>query len=162
MVRGGEIQRKTPLRSAPAKPRTVGAESKPARVPQQRVPGAEPKNPPARTRRLVLVRCGGLCEVCGLPLYELGTHLHHRVRRSQGVLHSPANLIAAHPRCHVLGADSIHENVAWARGRGLLLVGTAEPEESTLTLPSGLVVLLHPTLPEYVEVPEGHPERAAA
>lgn len=156
MESGGPLARVTPLRSAGPR------DSAEPRVPRQRVPGAEPKQVPAKTRRLVLVRTGGLCEVCGFPLLERGTHLHHRVRRSQGVLHSPANLIAAHPRCHVLGADSIHDNVKWALGRGLLLRGTAEPEESTVTLPSGLVVLLHPTKPEYIELPDGHPERAAA
>lgn len=75
------------------------------------------EGPTAATRLAVEQRARGFCEVsangCGIK----GHHLHHRLMRSQGGGHDPANLLLVCWRCH----DYIHSHPEYAYERGWLL-----------------------------------------
>lgn len=90
-------------------------------------------------RRLVVARCAGLCDVCGLPL-DGAPDLHHRKLRSRGGDHNPANLIGAHRRCH----RRVHQHPAWATDCGLMVPATADPADIPLALHGKRWVLLTP------------------
>lgn len=95
---------------------------------------------PAESRVVVLGRCGGRCEACGHPLLGL-VHLHHRQRRREGN-HSPANLVALHPDCHVVAPQAVHQRPTWARQRGLIVPSWETPGDAPLILADGRSVLL--------------------
>lgn len=57
---------------------------------------------PVETRRIVALRDRAKCRWCG----EIGVHLHHITYRSEGVDHSPENLITLCRRHH----DQAHSN----------------------------------------------------
>lgn len=74
------------------------------------------KNPgESRTRKLVAVRSGGVCERCGLRDAE---SVHHRLKKSQGGRWSPANCVAVCGDgvrgCH--GYIEEHPDAAFAEG----------------------------------------------
>jgi len=75
---------------------------------------------PAATRRAVKRRSEGSCEVCGCGGAD---HMHHRKLRSQGVDHSPANLLHVHFGCH----KEIHGNPERSYALGHLVHGWADP-----------------------------------
>lgn len=108
---------------------------------------------PDAVRRIVLARAGGLCEACGGQLPEQGVHLHHRLRKAQRVLHTPANLIALHPLCHVLAAHAVHQRPAWARKCGYLLRSGQIPGEVPILLHGIQEVFLDGPDPYLYEVP---------
>ena len=54
---------------------------------------------PAAVREGVQARSGGHCERCGRVLTS-GGHLHHRLPRSGGGGHTPANLVHICGTCH--------------------------------------------------------------
>jgi len=73
---------------------------------------------PARRARLrgyvsvrteVYVRCGGMCELCGLGLRADAFDCHHRLRRSQGGLDDLATCVALHRHCHQWVHDHPHQ-----------------------------------------------------
>lgn len=79
---------------------------------------------PPKVRAEVRERSGGDCEaringVCR----GRATQMHHRLLRSQGGKHTPANLLDLCGRCH----DHIHKHTAWAYEHGFLLAAFTQP-----------------------------------
>ena len=72
----------------------------------------------AKARVAVMLRCGGLCEICGQWMGD-DVEIHHRKRRSQGGTHALDNLMAIHSEEH----HRIHANPYWALEKGYLLPG---------------------------------------
>ncbi|MEV8634306.1 hypothetical protein AB0395_21890 [Streptosporangium sp. NPDC051023] len=124
---------------------------------------------------LLLTRSGGLCEartsacmarrglLSSLPRSRCS--IHHRQPRGMGgtsspVIHSLANLLlicgSGVTGCH----GQIESCRAWAEERGLLVEEELDPAQAPLTLHSGRVVLLHPTVPTYLN-PAAGPRWAA-
>jgi 5-methylcytosine-specific restriction endonuclease McrA len=101
------------------------------------------------TRMVVLARCGGRCEACGREFRDVTPDLHHRQSRARGD-HSPANLVALHPKCHTIAPEAVHQRPAWARERGLIVLSTEDPAATPLALPSGRRVWLDPVNPFYL------------
>lgn len=73
-------------------------------------------------RRLVLQRCLGLCEGCGI---RPATEMHHRLYRSRGGLDTAANLLhlcggeaglfgGNHSGCHGIAHTIIGEHLGWS------------------------------------------------
>lgn len=91
-ARGG-LTRHAPLRAVPSKPAVT-----------------------TNVRRQLWQRCGGRCELCNLPLPEVGWHAHHVLRQSQGGPDTAANTAALHSACH----RWVHDNPDRARRAGLL------------------------------------------
>jgi hypothetical protein len=92
-------------------------------------------------RELVLARCQGYCEFCGIGLSE-DFALHHRKFRSRGGKDIVSNLIALHHNCHNLGTSSVHLNIKKATESGHVVSRHAEPIDIPLLLPNGSVVTL--------------------
>lgn len=107
-------------------------------------------------RELVLARCQGYCEFCGLPLTE-NFALHHRQLKSRGGKDKVFNLIALHHNCHNLGTSSVHMNIKLATESGHIVSGHAKPEKTPLRLPNGsFVILTDNGTYEYTERQEGY------
>jgi 5-methylcytosine-specific restriction endonuclease McrA len=71
---------------------------------------------PARNRRIVQERCGGLCEGCGK---QPATELHHRKYRSRGGGHEVSNLIylcgwGNHTGCHGVAHSAEGHELGWS------------------------------------------------
>lgn len=75
---------------------------------------------PATVRQAVLLRAGGRCEVCGLPVDY--PEMHHTLPRSRGGRDHPDDLLATHSRCH----RWCHDNPQKATERGWLRSGYAD------------------------------------
>lgn len=111
-------------------------------------------------RSLVLLRCGGRCEVTGERLRAGQWSIHHRMPRGMGGTDRPdinglANLVAVTGD----GTRGVHgwieSNRALARDLGWLVPreGGPEPADAPFVLYSGRRVLLHPTSPCYEPAP---------
>lgn len=92
-------------------------------------------------RELVLARCQGYCEFCGLALTD-NFALHHRKFKSRGGRDEVNNLIALHHECHNLGTSSVHMNIKLATKSGHVVSRHAQPDEVPLHLPNGSIVTL--------------------
>jgi hypothetical protein len=71
---------------------------------------------PAKTRRIVEERCGGICEGCG---QREATELHHRKYRSRGGGHEITNLIflcgwGNHTGCHGTAHSAEGHELGWS------------------------------------------------
>ena len=71
---------------------------------------------PAKNRRIVEERCGGLCEGCGR---NEATELHHRKFRSRGGGHEVTNLIylcgwGNHTGCHGTAHSAEGHELGWS------------------------------------------------
>lgn len=110
------------------------------------------KGIPPAVRAVVLARCGGACESCGGALEGGPVHLHHRKKRN-GKNHTPDNLVALHPLCHVIAPLSVHMQPKWAMERGLIVPSGGDPATTPLQLRSGDLVLLDPEEPRYLPAP---------
>lgn len=77
----------------------------------------------AKSRRLVMERANGKCEVigCGLP----GVHVHHRRFRSQGGNHDLSNLALLCEEHH----ERSHNDRDWGIAQGLVVPRSAEVQE---------------------------------
>jgi hypothetical protein len=75
-----------------------------------------------RSRREVLLRSGGWCEVRLDECLGQAHGVHHRKPRGHGD-HRVVNLIAVCARCH----SEIHGHPAWARSEGLLVRSADDP-----------------------------------
>lgn len=136
------LARAVPMPRASVKP----ADSKP----KQR---GEPDRIPAAVRSLVLLRTDR-CEACGEAFGAVSPHLHHRRRRGRGGgQHTLDNLVALHPKCHVVAPEAVHQRPEWARSRGLILRANEEPAQTPIVLASGRRVLLDPAAPDYLDAP---------
>lgn len=72
---------------------------------------------PVEVRNAVFSRAGGWCEAAVKGVCQgRAVHPHHVLRRSQGGLDVPANLLAVCFACH----RHIHDNPAWSLARGFL------------------------------------------
>lgn len=78
-------------------------------------------------------RAGGVCDSCGRALARDGFDAHHRLRRAHGRDDSLAVLVALHRACH----RWVHDNVADARARGLLIRSTDDPATSPVRRGNG-------------------------
>lgn len=91
-------------------------------------------------------RCGGHCEACDGRLTDIPGwqwQSNHRKLEGQGGATDLTNLVATHPRCHVMSPYAIHHEPAWAMlVRGLLVPSWADPAAVPLVLPDGRRVLL--------------------
>lgn len=92
-------------------------------------------------RELILARCKGYCEFCGLALSE-NFALHHRKLRSRGGKDTIDNLVALHHECHNLGTNSVHMNIKKATDTGHIVPTRQNPFEYPLHLPNGSTVTL--------------------
>ncbi len=92
-------------------------------------------------RELVLARCKGYCEFCGLGLTD-NFALHHRQFKSRGGKDVVYNLIALHHECHNLASSSVHMNIKSATESGHVVSRHAEPADIPLHLPNGSIVTL--------------------
>ena len=92
-------------------------------------------------RDLVLARCQGYCEFCGLALTD-NFALHHRKFKSRGGKDEVNNLIALHHECHNLGTSSVHMNIKTSTISGHVVSRHAEPNNIPLHLPNGSIVTL--------------------
>lgn len=110
--RGKPLERRTPLRAQPR--RTEGLNPAPAARKRRR------PDIPRSSRRTVKARSGGWCEarIAAAAYSGRAHHMHHRQSRRFGD-HSPGNLLHVCWRCH----RWIHDHVAWALQRGLLVGG---------------------------------------
>lgn len=109
--------------------------------------------PPA-VRAIVLARCQGMCESCGGTLEGGPVHMHHRQKRNKRN-HTPCNIVALHPLCHVTAPLAVHQRPAWAQKRGLIVLSGGDPATTPLQLlPSGKLVLLDPVEPRYLPLGE--------
>lgn len=107
-------------------------------------------------RELVLARCQGYCEFCGLALTD-NFALHHRKFKSRGGLDKVNNLIALHHNCHNLGTFSVHMNIKKATESGHVVSRHAQPENIPLHLPNGsIVILTDDGQYDYIERIEGY------
>lgn len=79
---------------------------------------------PAKVRRLLLSRSGGVCELprCGADV-TTGGHVHHRQRRSQGGDWATGNLLLLCGLSHA----QVHADIAGSLGRGWLVKSTDDP-----------------------------------
>lgn len=71
-------------------------------------------------------RCGGYCEVSGLPLDPETFDAHHRRNKGMGGTDRPdknwlTNLLALDPAIHNGGPQSVHGRRAWSEERGFLV-----------------------------------------
>ncbi len=71
-------------------------------------------------------RCGGRCEVSGVPLDFETFDAHHRRPKGMGGTDRPdrddiENLLALDPAVHNGGPNSVHQNPRWSRPRGYLV-----------------------------------------
>lgn len=71
-------------------------------------------------------RCGGHCEITGIPLDRDGFNRHHRRPKGSGGTYLPdtdtlPNLLALDPGVHNGRPHSVHQDPAWSRPRGYLL-----------------------------------------
>jgi len=92
-------------------------------------------------REMVLTRCQGYCELCGLALTD-NFALHHRKFKSRGGKDEINNLIALHHACHNLASFSVHMNIKKATESGHVVSRHAEPNNIPLHLPNGSIVTL--------------------
>ena len=92
-------------------------------------------------RELVLARCKGYCEFCGLGLTD-NFALHHRKFKSRGGKDEINNLVALHHECHNLGTSSVHMNIKKSTASGHVVSRHAEPNNIPLHLPNGSIVTL--------------------
>lgn len=107
-------------------------------------------------RELVIARCQGYCEFCGLVLSE-DFALHHRKFKSRGGRDEVDNLIALHHNCHNMGTFSVHLNIKKATESGHVVSRHAEPSNIPLRLPNGSLVTLTPDgCYDYIERIEGY------
>lgn len=79
-----------------------------------------------RLRDLLWQRCGGRCEVSGLPLDPDTFDAHHRRNKGMGGTSRPdtdtlPNLLALDPDVHNGGPDSVHGRRVWSHDRGYLI-----------------------------------------
>lgn len=70
-----------------------------------------------KTRSMILARCEGFCEGCGLVTHRL--ELHHRQYRSRGGSDKPSNGIALcgwgnHTGCHGRAHTKAGEDLGWS------------------------------------------------
>lgn len=148
LKRGGELKRGSELkRGGPiARKQAAAKTARPAR----KRPGTD--DIPLEVRRIVLARCKGRCESCGGDLGDGPTHMHHRKRRTRHN-HTPDNIVALHPTCHVLAPQAVHQRPAWAAERGLIVRSGGDPASTPLLLPDGRRVLIDPAGPIYRPAP---------
>jgi hypothetical protein len=77
---------------------------------------------PAKNRRIVMERCGGVCEGCG---ERAVTDLHHRLYKSRGGTHEVSNLLALcggpgglsggnHSGCHGTAHSAEGHELGWS------------------------------------------------
>ena len=92
-------------------------------------------------REIVLERCQGYCEMCGLSLPE-SFALHHRLLRSRGGKDTVDNLLALHHGCHNGNTNAVHFNVALAEERGYIVPTRQVPSEYPVMLANGSTVTL--------------------
>lgn len=110
MKRSGPLRRLTPLRS-----------SKPLN--RVSAKGRKRNAELAKSRRIVMERANGLCEVIGCGLQA--QHVHHRKLRSQGRDDTPPNLMALCVEHH----GRAHGDRDWATVQGLILTRKQRAEE---------------------------------
>ena len=111
-------------------------------------------------RTMLLVRCGGRCEITGAPL-EPDWNAHHRRPRGMGGTRRPdrdslANLIAVNGHGTTGAHGWAESHRADALSRGILVPQAADPAQVPLVLWSGRVVLLDPDGPWYKDNPSWH------
>jgi hypothetical protein len=92
-------------------------------------------------REIVLRRCDGYCEKCGIPL-SADFALHHRKLKSRGGKNDVTNLVALHHNCHNMGTESVHMKPEEATRRGLMVSSWDDPASVPVTLDDGSSVLL--------------------
>jgi hypothetical protein len=148
LKRGGPMKRGSGLKRGAPIARTPAAAKK--ATPKRERPGTD--DIPLPVRRIVLARCKGRCEACGEDLGDGPTHMHHRKRRTR-LNHTPDNIVALHPTCHVLAPQAVHQRPTWARERGLIVRSGADPATTPLLLADGRRVLLDPDGPTYLPAP---------
>lgn len=91
-----------------------------------RVSAVTPRLDWARLRAALWTRCGGRCEVSGIPLDRDTFDAHHRQNKGMGGTrraHRDAlsNLLALDPIVHNGGPLSVHGRRGWSQPRGYLL-----------------------------------------
>ena len=119
----------------------------PKRQPRTR----RPKNPgEARTRQLVGIRSGGVCERCGVRRAE---SVHHRINRSQGGPWTPSNCVALCGSGSTLCHGFVGENPTAASEEGFHLKPSQDPATSPVLYAGAGRVLL--TADGYIEPAEG-------
>lgn len=151
LKRTGGLKRTGPIsRGTPDKTRKPATTARP-RMTTARPPKKTRDDIPAAVRAVVLERCGGACESCGGTLEGGPVHMHHRKKRN-GKNHTPDNLVALHPLCHVVAPLSVHQEPAWAEQRGLIVLAGEDSLTKPLQLRSGDLVLLDPVEPIYLPV----------
>ena len=77
-------------------------------------------------REALWKRCGGRCEVSGVPLDPETFDAHHRRNKGMGGTSRPDrdaiwNLLALDPVVHNGGPQSVHGRRAWSEQRGFLI-----------------------------------------
>jgi hypothetical protein len=87
---------------------------------------ATPRLDWANIRKMLWERCGGRCEVSGLPLDAETFDAHHRRNKGMGGTSRPDrdaiwNLLALDPQVHNGGPLSVHGRRAWSEARGFLV-----------------------------------------
>lgn len=111
-------------------------------------------------RSLLLIRCGGRCEVSGVALRAGRWSVSHRRPRGMGGtdrpdVHSLANLLAVTGD----GVSGVHgwieSHREQARALGWLLGQDTDPAAEPVVLYSGRRVALDPRSPLYLPVPDG-------
>jgi hypothetical protein len=81
---------------------------------------------------LAYVRCGGLCERCGLVVAFEMCQGHHRRARTYGP-HTVTNCLILHDVCHA----QIHNHPTASRAAGWIVASTRDPADVPVLLPSG-------------------------
>lgn len=74
----------------------------------------------------MLLRCAGLCELCGKPL-RARVERHHRKRKREGG-DSYHNVVLLHPECH----SYVHLHPAHARELGLIVSVYGDPLDAPM------------------------------
>jgi 5-methylcytosine-specific restriction endonuclease McrA len=98
----------------------------------------------AALRETVWQRCGGYCEMCGVPVRRDQFALHHRKLKSRGGKNEVTNLVALHHYCHNLGTDSVHLNPEVATRAGFLVASWCDPADIPVILGDGGEAFLLP------------------
>jgi len=97
-------------------------------------------------RRIVRIRDGHRCQLCGQSVLNIPSAIHHRRRKGMGgsaLLESPSNLIRVCGSGNTDGCHGrVHGNPEWAHQAGWLLWETDDPQDTPILTIHGWVYLL--------------------